>query len=85
MLCINLNLNVTEIHSKLCTSLLFAHFLSMPMLYGIIAPSTRYTNLGKIQNEAARIVTRATKLVFINSLYLETGWEYLASRRKKKQ
>ena len=39
--------------------------------------------LEKIQNEAARIVTGAMKLVSINSLLLETGWETLASRRKK--
>ena len=39
--------------------------------------------LEKIQNEAARIVTGATKLVSIISLYLETGWEPLASRQKK--
>ena len=37
----------------------------------------------KIQNEADRVVTGATKLVSINSLYLETGWEPLASRWKK--
>ena len=41
--------------------------------------------LGKIQNEAARIVTGATKLVSINSLLLETGWETLFSRRNKMQ
>ena len=39
--------------------------------------------LEKIQNEAARIVTGATKLVSINSLLLEVGWESLSSRRKK--
>ena len=39
--------------------------------------------LEKIQIEAARIVTGATKLVSIDSLYSETGWETLASRRKK--
>ena len=39
--------------------------------------------LEKIQNEAARVVTGATKLVSINSLYLETGWEPLAPRQKK--
>ena len=38
--------------------------------------------LEKIQIEAARIVTGATKLVSIDSLYSETGWETLASRRK---
>ena len=40
-------------------------------------------DLEKIQNEAARIVSGATKLVSINSLSLETGWETLSSRRKK--
>ena len=37
----------------------------------------------KIQNEAARIVTGATKLASINSLLSETGWETFSSRRKK--
>ena len=37
----------------------------------------------KIQNEAARIVTGATKLTSLQSLYIETGWESLASRRQK--
>ena len=36
----------------------------------------------KIQNEAARIVTGATKLASIDSLLTETGWETLGSRRK---
>ena len=40
-------------------------------------------DLEKIQNEAARIVTGATKLVSINSLCTETGWETLSLRRKK--
>ena len=31
--------------------------------------------LEKVQNETARIVTGATKLVSINSLYLKTGWK----------
>ncbi|MES9994058.1 MAG: hypothetical protein ABW098_19070, partial [Candidatus Thiodiazotropha sp.] len=39
--------------------------------------------LEQIQNEAARIVTGATKLVSINSLMHETGWETLSARRKK--
>ena len=41
------------------------------------------TELEKIQYEAARIVTGATKLVSINSLIHETGWETLLDRRKK--
>ena len=40
-------------------------------------------DLENIQNEAARIVTGATKLASINSLLSETGWETLSSRRKK--
>ena len=39
--------------------------------------------LEKIQNEAARIVIGATKLVSIKPLLLETGWKILSSRRNK--
>ena len=38
--------------------------------------------LDKIQNEAARIVTGATKLVSLNTLYSEIRWETLEQRRK---
>ena len=38
--------------------------------------------LDKIQNEAARIITGATKFASIDSLHTETGWETLGSRRK---
>ena len=37
----------------------------------------------KIQIEAMRIVTGATKLTSIEKLYLETGWEKLTERRRK--
>ena len=37
--------------------------------------------LDKNQNEAARIVTGATKLVSINALLTETRWETLSLRR----
>ena len=53
----------------------------MLTLYGIIAHNES-NELDKIQNEAARIVTGATKLASIDSLYTETGWETLGSRRK---
>ena len=43
----------------------------------------RQTNSKKIQTEAARIVTGATRLVSIDSLRTETGWETLAFRRHK--
>ena len=36
----------------------------------------------KVQIEAARIVTGATRLVSFNDLYLETGWEKLKERRE---
>ena len=39
------------------------------------------TELDKIQNEAARIATGATKLVSIEALYKEIGWETLEQRR----
>ena len=39
--------------------------------------------LEKIQLEAARIVTGATKLVALEMLYRRTGWESLQERRQK--
>ena len=39
--------------------------------------------LEKIQHEAARIVTGATKLISISSLLSETGWETRALRKRK--
>ena len=39
--------------------------------------------LGKIQNEAARIVTRFSKRVSLDDLQKESGWETLAYRRYK--
>jgi hypothetical protein len=40
-------------------------------------------DLQKIQNEAGRIVSGATKLVSINELHNELGWESLSERRRK--
>ena len=40
-----------------------------------------FDELEKIQIEAVRIVTGATELVSVDSLYTETGWETLSSRR----
>ena len=45
--------------------------------------TTESDSLEKIQNEAARIVTGATKFVSINDLYRETGWDKLSTRREK--
>ena len=41
--------------------------------------------LEKIQIEAARIATGATKLVSLEMLYQETGWEPLEKRRYKRK
>ena len=41
--------------------------------------------LEKIQIEAERIATGTTKLVSIESLYREIGWETLETRRKKQK
>jgi hypothetical protein len=38
--------------------------------------------LENVQIEAARIATGGTRLVSINSLYKETGWETLQARRE---
>ena len=40
-------------------------------------------DLELIQNEAARIVTGATRLASVESLLTETGWESLSDRRRK--
>ena len=39
--------------------------------------------LDKIQSEAARIVSGATKLVSLHTLYEEIGWESLGKRHRK--
>ena len=39
--------------------------------------------LDKIQHEAARMVTGATKLTSFNNLFSYTGWETLGARRQK--
>ena len=39
--------------------------------------------LKKIQIEAARILTGATRLISLNLRYCETGWDTLACRRNK--
>ena len=41
--------------------------------------------IDKIQNEAARIATGTTKLVSVETLYSEIGWETLDSRRRKQK
>ena len=42
-----------------------------------------YSSLWQIQTEAARIATGTTKLVSIENLYSDIGWDTLEARRKK--
>ena len=75
---------------QLCRSALETIYLSFirPLIeYGDIIFDNcsifEKSELDKIQNEAARIVTGATKLVSIQNLNNETCWESLSSRRLK--
>ena len=44
-----------------------------------------YSSLWQIQTEAARIARGTTKLVSIENLNSEIGWDTLEARRKQKQ
>ena len=52
------------------------------ILFDNCSGSEKY-ELDKIQHEAARIVTGASKLASIESISIETCWESLSSRRRK--
>ena len=41
------------------------------------------TKIENVQLEASRIVTGGTRLVSLNNLYMETGWEKIKDRREK--
>ena len=43
-----------------------------------------YNKIEQIQHEAARIITGLPKFSSLESLYCETGWEPLHSRRRRK-
>ena len=49
---------------------------------GITVRITRQMNEKKIQHEAARIISGATKLVSIEKLLKEVGWDTHSCRRK---
>ena len=57
-----------------------------PLEYGdvIWVNCTQYekNDFDKIQNVVARITTRTTKLVFVDYLYKEVGWQTLHRRRQ---
>ena len=64
--------------------IIYFSFIRPLLEYIVWNNCTQYESLGleQIQYEAARIVTGATRLVSINSLLTETGWETLSARRK---
>ena len=65
---------------------IFLTFIRPPLEYGdlIWDNCTQYekNELDKIQNDAARITTGTTKLVSLNNLYKEVGWQPLHRRRQ---
>jgi hypothetical protein len=44
-----------------------------------------YNKIEQIQHEAAKIITGLPKFSSLESLYFESGWEPLHSRRKRKK
>ena len=53
----------------------------MRTLFGITAAIMKKQELEKIQIEAARIASGTTKLISIQNLYEEVGWETRKKRR----
>ena len=72
---------------RLSLEIIYTSFIRPILEYGDILfdNCTQYEKdeLDKVQSEAARIVTGGTKLVSINNLYKEIGWESLENRRRK--
>ena len=69
--------------------IIYTVFIRPKLEYGneIWCNCTQYKkdDLGKIQTEAARIATVTTKLISIENLYSEIGWETLETRMKKQK
>ena len=63
---------------------IYIAFIRPLLEYGDVIWDHQYETLelDKIQNEAARIVTGATKLVSINALYNQIQWDTLEKRRR---
>ena len=64
----------------------FNHFIRPILEYADVVWDNKtlflINKLENVQIEAARIVTGRSRLVSINSLYKETGWETLQARRE---
>ena len=72
---------------RLTLQIMYFSFIRPVLEYGDIifdnCPSYFSEKLEKINIEAARIVTGATKLVSINTLYNECGWETLEKKKRE--
>ena len=53
------------------------------MLYGVTAPNTRADKLQKLQNRAARIITRADYSIRSSDVLNSLEWSNLEERRKR--
>ena len=66
---------------------MYLSFIRPTLEYGDIiwnnCPLYYKDKVEKVNLEAARIVSGATKLVSLHALYKETGWENLEARREK--
>ena len=84
---INIMRRLKFILDRKSLEIIYLSFIRPILEYGdtIWDKCTQYEKqeLDKIQNKAARIVTGATILVSLQSLYQEVGWESLQDRRLK--
>ena len=84
---INMMRRLKFILDRKSLEIIYLSFIRPVLEYGdtIWENCTEYEKkeLDKIQNEAARIVTGATVLVSLQSIYQEVGWESLQDRRLK--
>ena len=78
---VHLNSKSTDMLSKKCTSLLLDLYSNIATQSGIIPLQKVKKQLEVVHNEAARIITGATKLCSINNLLADLGWETLQSKK----
>ena len=77
------NFDLTENLLRLYILVLLELYKNKQMLFGTIVHIMKKNELDKIQSEAARTVSGATKRVSLHALYEEVGWESLEERHRK--
>ena len=87
---IHLNIQIRSLKFSLdrrTLQIMYFSFIRPTLEYGDMiwnnCPLYYKDKVEKVNLEAARIVTGATKLVSLQALYKETGWENLEARREK--